>query len=85
MWRRSMSTSADRDAALTKNKAKPPTPKQLERVDEYIAHPAIQPHLDKLMGSIERNLKTRGGTGALLGWMKDEIAEYEKRHPFPIP
>jgi hypothetical protein len=63
----------------------PPTPKQLERVNEYIAHPAMQPHLDKLMLDIDKNLKTRGGTGALLGWMKDEIAEYQKRHPFPIP
>lgn len=59
---------------------KPPTRKQLDRVREYIDHPALQPHLDKLMRNIEGNLKTIGGTGALLGWMKDEINEYNKRH-----
>lgn len=79
-----MNTAADRAEALKKNKQLPPTPRQLERVNEYISHPAIQPHLDKLMRSLVVNIKTRGGTGALLGWMKDEIAEYDKRHPLLI-
>ena len=75
-----MSTSSEYD---TQKKAgqQPPTNRQLERIREYIDHPALQPHLDKLMGDMDRNLKTRGGTGALLGWMKEKISEYDKRHP----
>jgi hypothetical protein len=65
---------------MTDKQKKPPTKRQLERIREYIDHPAIQPHLDKLMRSIDANLKTVGGTGALIGWMKDEINEYNKRH-----
>jgi hypothetical protein len=64
-----------------RQKQAPPTKKQLERVYEYIEHPAIQPFLDKLTGDLDRNLKTRGGTGALLGWMKAKIADHDKRHP----
>lgn len=65
---------------MTEKQKKPPTKRQLERVKEYIDHPAIQPHLDRLMGTIETHLKTVGGTGVLIGWMKEEINEYNKRH-----
>ena len=71
----------------TKKRAgqQPPTGKQLERIREYIDHPAIQPHLDKLMGDMDKNLKTRGGTGALLGWMKEKIHDYDRRNPLMQP
>jgi hypothetical protein len=64
-----------------KTSQKPPTEKQLQRVNEYLDHPAIQPYLDKLMRDLDRSLKTRGGIGVTLGWMKAKIAEYNERHP----
>lgn len=56
----------------------PPTAKQLERVDELIQHEAITPHLDSLMRNFDGKLRNRGSTGALLGWMKEEITRWQK-------
>jgi hypothetical protein len=58
----------------------PPTKRQLERLNEYISHPAVTPHLDSLMTKLETHLKTVGGTGVLLHWLKGEINEYNKRN-----
>jgi len=55
----------------------PPTPKMLERLAEYIDHPAMTPHLDSLMTHIPIGIKTRGGTGVMLNWMKTRIQEWE--------
>lgn len=55
----------------------PPTERQLERIGELIEHEAIAPYLDSIMRNFESKLKTRGGTGKMLGWMKEEIAKWE--------
>ncbi len=55
----------------------PPTPKMLERLNEYIDHPAMTPYLDRLAMDIPKGIRTRGGTGVLLNWMKQRIREWE--------
>jgi hypothetical protein len=57
----------------------PPTPKQLERVEQLIEHEALAPHLDKIMQNFEGKIRTRGATGVMLKWMKEEIQRYENR------
>lgn len=56
----------------------PPTEKQLERIGEFIEHEAIQPHLDGVLKNFDTKIKTRGGAGVLLNWMKGEIEKWEK-------
>jgi hypothetical protein len=56
----------------------PPTEKQLTRIGEFIEHEALAPHLDTVLKNFESKIKTRGGAGVMLNWMKLEIAEWEK-------
>lgn len=56
----------------------PPTERQIERISEFIDHVAIAPHLDSVMKDFDRKIRTRGGAGVLLGWMKAEIDKWEK-------
>ena len=56
----------------------PPTARQLERVNELIEHEAITPHLDSVLRNFEGKIRTRGGTGVLLQWLKKEIEKWEK-------
>jgi hypothetical protein len=56
----------------------PPTEKQIERLGELIEHEAITPHLDSVMKNFEAKIRTRGGAGAMLQWMKGEIQKWER-------
>jgi|HubBroStandDraft_1064217.scaffolds.fasta_scaffold1708341_1 hypothetical protein len=58
----------------------PPTEKQLQRLGELIEHEAIAPHLDSVMKKFDTQIRTRGGAGLLLGWMKGEIQKWEQAH-----
>lgn len=54
---------------------KPPTLRQLERLDEMLDDPKITPHLDELDLKWDTMLRTFGGTGLMISWMKRWIAE----------
>lgn len=56
----------------------PPTEKQIERLGELIEHEAISPYLDNIMTNFDAKIKTRGGAGVLLSWMKGEIQKWEQ-------
>jgi hypothetical protein len=56
----------------------PPTEKQIERLGELIEHEAIAPHLDSIMKGFDTKIRTRGGAGLLLSWMKGEIRKWER-------
>lgn len=55
-----------------------PTPKQLERIGEFIEHEAMGPHLDGVLKNFDSKIRTRGGAGVMLNWMKGEIEKWEQ-------
>lgn len=68
-----------REASIKAAKPKPPpTQAQLERIDSMIDHPAFDHHMDSLTRRVDSMLKTRGGAGLLIGWMKNEIKKYDE-------
>lgn len=58
-----------------KKSQRPPTMKQLERLEEYLYHPKVTPHLDELGRKMPGLLRTQGGAGVLINIMKGWINE----------
>lgn len=53
----------------------PPTMNQLNRINELLDYDAIIPHLDELDKQWDGLLRTQGGAGLIIGWMKKWISE----------
>jgi hypothetical protein len=58
----------------------PPTEKQLLRIGEFIEHEAIAPHLDTVLKNFDSKIKSRGGAGIMLNWMRKEIEAWNAAH-----
>lgn len=55
-----------------------PTEKQLDRIQELIAHPGMQEHLESLTDQrFQIWLETRAGCGIAINWMKGKVARWE--------
>jgi hypothetical protein len=61
-----------------------PTEKQLNRIQELIAHPGMADHLDSMSDQrFQTWLETRGGCGIAINWMKAKVARWEKEQDEP--
>lgn len=69
----------DKKSVPPKKTMQPPTPAQLERINELKDHPEFQEHLDWLLTAIEKGmLNTRGQAGILINEMKKKCAGQKK-------
>jgi hypothetical protein len=55
----------------------PPTVKQLSELKEHINHRAMTPHLNDLLETLPRTIRSRADTGLTLAWMEKIIQNYE--------
>lgn len=62
----------------------PPTADQLLRVKSMLDHPAFDDKLDSIAKRMDSMLRTKGGTGILIGWMKKEIQKYDEKMANPV-